>query len=77
MAINLNPEAKALIQDYKTREALPSQAAAVNRLIVLTLGHRAQQPQASAPSAPPMAVPAAPQAVAQPPAPTLGSAFKL
>lgn len=46
MALNLNAEADSLITAYQKREALPSKASAVNRLIILTLGSQqsAQQP---------------------------------
>ena len=76
MALNLNPEAEKLIADYMRREALPSKASAVNRLIILTLG--GQQAPAQ-PPAQPQAMPN-PQAVtpaAMPAMPSFGSKFKL
>jgi hypothetical protein len=69
MALNLNPEADQLISIYMKREALPSKASAVNRLIILTLG----KPQ-SAPQTPVQAAPVAPVAPVAPP--SLGG-FKL
>lgn len=75
MALNLTREADQLITDYMKREALPSKASAVNRLIILTLG-TVQQP----PTQPPTQPPAQPQAVtpaAMPAMPSFGSQFKL
>jgi hypothetical protein len=71
MALNLTREADQLITAYMKREALPSKASAVNRLIILTLG--------SAPKTPTQ-TPAQPQAVtpaAMPVMPSFGSQFKL
>jgi hypothetical protein len=52
MALNLTPEAKALISEYQRRECLPSMASAVNRLILLTLGKPQGQPVAQPASIP-------------------------
>jgi hypothetical protein len=68
MALNLTREADQLITDYMKREALPSKASAVNRLIILTLG-TVQQPQVQTPSQPQAMTPAA--------MPSFGSQFKL
>jgi hypothetical protein len=71
MALNLTREADQLITDYMRREALPSKASAVNRLIILTLG-TVQQPQVQTPSQPQAMTPAA-----MPAMPSFGSQFKL
>jgi hypothetical protein len=71
MALNLTREADQLITDYMRREALPSKASAVNRLIILTLGTPTQAPT-QAPAQPQAMTPAA-----MPTMPSFGSQFKL
>ena len=75
MALNLNSEADRLISDYMKREALPSKASAVNRLIILTLGTAQQTP--AQPPAQPMVQPQQMTPAAIPAMPSFGSKFKL
>jgi hypothetical protein len=71
MALNLTREADQLITDYMKREALPSKASAVNRLIILTLGSAPKTP------AQPPVQPQAMTPAAMPTMPSFGSQFKL